>query len=1055
MKKVIGLLSVLILASFAVGCSGGGSGGNTDKPSSEPIPETPFAGQVIVWDDPEVEDAVRAALDKPEGNITGEEAAMVKSILLPESDLWDLRDFKYLVGLEELDVSGNNLRDLHGLEGLSNLHALNVSENHLRDLSPLAGLSKLKELALEKNLVEDIAPLSGLTSLRSLDLSENRITDISPLSSLSALEELDLSTVNPDNEDANTQTDTTDTLSEYLLNDPETLEPLSNLNQLRILCLDGLPLTDLSSISENTSIQVLSARYMPSLEFGTGVFPKNLEELDLTGTKLSTTEHLGQLTSLKKLKAPFMAASYEFLKNLTSLTELKVYKDSVTDPEPFAGLTNLEVFNATCFSQYECDPKEVCDILSGMKELRVLHCGSAYFDALPSLTKLEEVHTFIQEEYDDNGELKSNSDNLALIAQLPNLRILEVSGNDAPLDFSLLNGSNLETLRVRNCYDIEDISPLAQLGNLKELKFESTYLHDVDIAVLSSCPSLKKLTLSECGLETLPTFPKSDSPLEELVLDYNPLVNVGDLSAFAQLRTLSLQESELKDISGAAGLSQLEELVISDTYGYAEPEYYDLSPLAGLTKLQKLHLPACGDMSFLTNLTDLWDLKLNCGPNAQDLTPLAGLTKLETLTLNRCKSESALPDLSNLKNLRILNLHHPSENIWTDLSGIKGLPAVEDVRIYGVDPFYSGEEIPKTPIDLNSLSTLPQLKKLSIDCVTVPDPAPLAALPRLRELDFYECPMPEHVVFTGPASLRRLEGHGSSPQDMTALTGLRSTHFSVDNANPSYEPINQFPNLTELELYVGSVGNEGTLSSESLKKLTVHQYGNDFAFLRGLTNLEELDVSDTAVGDLSAFSSLVSLKELNANAFHRLDKFDMPIDENGVPYPKIQDLSPLSGLTELEKLDLDYNRISDLSPLKNLAKLRCLYVDCNALSDLSSLAPMPGLRVLSAVSGADERKNPDRTYVSSVSGFEGMTGLCYLNIHWNRITDVAPLANLTRLRVLKLYSEYHFAGIPDPSPLLGLTRIEDGDLKVTTRAQADMIEKNLVNVICKSAEDPW
>jgi len=84
---------------------------------------------------------------------------------------------------------------------------------------------------------------------------------------------------------------------------------------------------------------------------------------------------------------------------------------------------------------------------------------------------------------------------------------------------------------------------------------------------------------------------------------------------------------------------------------------------------------------------------------------------------------------------------------------------------------------------------------------------------------------------------------------------------------------------------------------------------------------------------------------------------------------RINDLSPLSGLTNLTTLYLNEHQISDLRPLTTLSSLRYLNLNNNNISDLSPLSSMTSLEIL------------------------------YLNE--NRITDLRPLASLT-LRYLNV-----------------------------------------------------
>ncbi len=91
------------------------------------------------------------------------------------------------------------------------------------------------------------------------------------------------------------------------------------------------------------------------------------------------------------------------------------------------------------------------------------------------------------------------------------------------------------------------------------------------------------------------------------------------------------------------------------------------------------------------------------------------------------------------------------------------------------------------------------------------------------------------------------------------------------------------------------------------------------------------------------------------------------LDLNGT---QITDLSPLAGLTNLEKLSLYGNRIIDLRPLGRLKKLAHLRLFRNEISDITPL--------------------------------EGLTNLIVLSLNNNKISDVTPLTELTSLMLLGL-----------------------------------------------------
>lgn len=89
-----------------------------------------------------------------------------------------------------------------------------------------------------------------------------------------------------------------------------------------------------------------------------------------------------------------------------------------------------------------------------------------------------------------------------------------------------------------------------------------------------------------------------------------------------------------------------------------------------------------------------------------------------------------------------------------------------------------------------------------------------------------------------------------------------------------------------------------------------------------LENLQQLDISRTEVNNLSPLSSLVQLQIL------------------WISYTEVADLSPLSGLAQLQMLVLWHTEVTDLSPLSDLAQLQTLEVSHTVVTDLY---PMLGL----------------------------------------------------------------------------------------------------------------
>ena len=91
----------------------------------------------VNFPDPNLERAVRYAVDKPKGRIYAPD----------------------LEGLTSLSATSQYITNLTGLQYCVNLAKLDLSENQIPDISPLASLTNLTELRLGYNQISDVSPL--------------------------------------------------------------------------------------------------------------------------------------------------------------------------------------------------------------------------------------------------------------------------------------------------------------------------------------------------------------------------------------------------------------------------------------------------------------------------------------------------------------------------------------------------------------------------------------------------------------------------------------------------------------------------------------------------------------------------------------------------------------------------------------------------------------------------------------------------------------------------------------------------------------------------------
>jgi len=212
MKRFLTILILIALIGTLAACSPPASESADTLPPHEASEATPE--EIVTFADPTLEARVRAAMGRPEGDITAAEAEAVTEMYL---------------GIEwQMDASEETqITDLGGLEYFKNLQSLNLASNAVADISPLTGLTKLVSLSLGGNPVADISPLSGMTSLRRLSLSGCQAADYSPLAKLVNLEALML--------DNSTMAD---------------VSPLASLTGLKQLYLAGCPANSYSPLSE-------------------------------------------------------------------------------------------------------------------------------------------------------------------------------------------------------------------------------------------------------------------------------------------------------------------------------------------------------------------------------------------------------------------------------------------------------------------------------------------------------------------------------------------------------------------------------------------------------------------------------------------------------------------------------------------------------------------------------------------------------------------------------------------------------------------------------------
>ncbi|MCQ9328821.1 leucine-rich repeat domain-containing protein [Pelistega suis] len=231
------------------------------------------------------------------------------------------------------------------------------------------------------------------------------------------------------------------------------------------------------------------------------------------------------------------------------------------------------------------------------------------------------------------------------------------------------------------------------------------------------------------------------------------------------------------------------------------------------------------------------------------------------------------------------------------------------------------------------------------------------------------------------------------PSDIGKLTQLKklSLHRNEISADDSLDELSTLTNLEELNLSNNLLSDGNMEYFESLTKLTALKKldlsNNRFDAESGatvlgkiaqLSNLEELDFNGNRLSDcdLSALSKLTNLRKLDLG-YNDLESFAGCLDKLAHlrNLEKLNlvgnrfdtyDFSLLSNFTKLEELDLSRNEVSlpaalDVSPLSNLTELRMLDFNSGGLTItdnlLKELCSLPNLKYLNLCGNSFSAEN--------------------------------------------------------------------------------------------------
>lgn len=247
--------------------------------------------------------------------------------------------------------------------------------------------------------------------------------------------------------------------------------------------------------------------------------------------------------------------------------------------------------------------------------------------------------------------------------------------------------------------------------------------------------------------------------------------------------------------------------------------------------------------------------------------------------------------------------------------------------------------------------------------------------------------------------------------DLSRLTGLRS--LTINNISGlDFSVLSQLASLQELNLSgctISSNALEAIGSLVELEKLVLDSCAlTDISGFSQLLKLKEICLSNNSLSDVGILSLMTQLESVDLSnnpltsiaALSACEKLKY-VDVSGC---SVTSLGSLSNKPQLETLIASNNQIRSIGELDSCETLSILEVDSNLVEDISVLTQLPALtrfqadhNNISVIPDFDEKNSlliyfsANYNQIADVSGLANIDSLNYLNIDYNKVTDLLPL----------------------------------------------------------------
>ena len=363
--------------------------------------------------------------------------------------------------------------------------------------------------------------------------------------------------------------------------------------------------------------------------------------------------------------------------------------------------------------------------------------------------------------------------------------------------------------------------------------------------------------------------------------------------------------------------------------------YNILKTLCATKEIDVANIKTITNLEPLLELSDLVSLNLE-GTNVNDLSPLRNANKLQTLNI----SNTQISDLSPLKYDVMITDLDLSETEVSDLSTLVSLSRLEklDISNTEVSDLKPLESCPDFKFliaegskvtNLNPLAKNHNLIALNVSNTQVKDLFPINSLPALQSLKISNTQISSLEALSEMKTLTELYCSNTDISDLSPLKNHRRLNkVYCDNSGVTVTKASEFSKENPFTLVI----YDTNALSEWWNKLPIYwkavfakqaniQGNPTTEQLHEVINMTDLDLSGNEyMQNLIPVSRLTNLVNLN------------------ISNTDISQLEPLYGMTNLETIQLEGTYVSNLSPLANMSRLRVLNINSTPVSNIVCLA---------------------------------------------------------------------------------------------------------------------